>query len=228
VKVQDADVTISDIEMKADVSLVGLIAADLDADGTSPDISAFKVPVTIVPADPGLSSIRQLTAGPEFSVLNLIPGRYYVRVGALPAGWFVRSIDAAGQSAMDDPVEIFDGSDPIVVTVTRHATEILGTVRDARAVPAAGATVIIMPIASSGQSVWTPNRLRETRSSTAGVFTVRGLPPGEYLAVAIDDAVAENWQDERVVATLRTMAVRFSLQIGESKHLNLKQSVLRR
>jgi hypothetical protein len=158
----------------------------------------------------------------------LIPGRYYVRVGALPAGWFVKSIEAAGQDAMDDPVEIRDGSEGVLVTITNHATEILGTVRDARSVPATGATVLIMPIAPSGQSVWTPNRLRETRSSTAGVFTVKGLPPGEYLAVAIDDAVAENWQDERVVATLRTLAVRFSLQSGESKTLNLKQSVLRR
>ena len=228
VVVQDADVTIPDIELEPEVTLSGFIVAEPDAEGKAPDISAFKVPVTIAPAGSLLSGTRQLTAGPEFSAMHLIPGRYYVRVGALPAGWFVKSIEAAGQNAMDEPVEIFDGSDPILVTITTHATEILGTVRDARAVPAVGATVIIMPITSSGQSVWTPNRIRETRSSTAGVFTVKGLPPGEYLAIAIDDAVAENWQDERVVATLRTLAVRFSLEVGETKTLNLRQSVLRR
>ncbi|HEX5069936.1 MAG TPA: carboxypeptidase-like regulatory domain-containing protein [Vicinamibacterales bacterium] len=228
VKVGDADVTVPDIEMHPEVSLSGFVFGEPDADGKLPDISALRIPVTITPAGPGLSGARQLTANHEFNLQNLIPGRYYVQAGALPAGWFVKSIEAAGQNALDDPVEVFDGSDPVVVTITTHATEILGTVRDARAVPAAGATVIIMPIAPTGESVWTPNRIRETRSSTAGVFTVKGLPPGQYLAVAIDDAVAENWQDERVVATLRTLAVRFELQPGESKSLNLRQSVLRR
>jgi len=226
--VPSADVTIPDIEMQPDVILSGFVIPESDADGKIVDISSFRIPITIMPAAPGLSPATQVIAGPEFIDPYLIPGRYYVRVGVLPAGWFVKSIEAAGQDAMDDPVEVRDGTDGVLVTITNHATEILGTVRDARSVPAAGATVLIMPITPSGQSVWTPNRLRETRSSTAGVFTVKGLPPGEYLAVAIDDAAAENWQDERLVATLRTLAVRFSLQSGESKTLNLRQSVLRR
>jgi hypothetical protein len=227
VVVQDADITVPDLTMQSDVSLSGLVVAEPNADGVSADISTFKVPITIVPAAPGLSTLTHFTAGTEFSV-RLIPGSYYVRVGAMPAGWFVKSIVAAGHDAMDEAVEIGGNGALLDVTVTTRATEILGTVRDARSVPASGATVIIMPIAHSGQSVWTPNRVRETRSSTAGVFTVRGLPPGEYLVVAIDDAVAEGWQDERVVARLRTLAVRFTLGDTESKQLNLRLSVIRR
>lgn len=227
VRVADTDVTIPDIDMQPEVSVSGFVVPEMDAEGKIADISSFRIPITIAPATPGLSESRQAVAGPDFND-HVIPGRYYVRVGELPAGWFVQSIEAAGQNAMDDPVEIGDGGESILVTITTHATEILGTVRDASAVPVAGATVILMPIAPTGQSVWTPTRLRETRSSTAGVFTVKGLPPGDYLAVAIDDAAAENWRDERVVAMLRTMAVRFSMQAGEIKHLNLRQTVLRK
>ena len=226
VLVRDTDVTVPDLVMQADVSLSGLVIADPNADGTTADISTFRIPISIVPAGPGLSAAARFTAATEFSV-RLIPGSYYVRVGALPAGWFVKSIVAGSRSAMDDPAEISDGT-LLDITVTTHATEILGTVRDVRAVPASGATVIIMPVDHAGQSVWTPNRMRETRSSTAGVFTVRGLPPGEYLAVAIDDAAAEGWQDDRVVAKLRTMATRFTLGDAESKQLNLRLSALRR
>jgi protocatechuate 3,4-dioxygenase beta subunit len=226
--VQDADVEVPELTMQPDVSVSIVVAAEPDAEGKAADISFFKIPITIAPVGPGLSSPIHLTAGTEFTADDLIPGRYYVRIGALPAGWFVKSIQAAGQDAMDEPVEIGENGEPVVVTITTRATEILGTVRDALNQPAAGATVIIMPITSTGQSVWTPNRLRETRSSTAGVFTVKGLPPGEYLAVAIDDAVAEGWQDERVVATLRRQAIRFTLQVADSKSLNLRLSVLKR
>jgi len=225
--VQDADVTVPDVTMQPDVSLSGLVIAEPNADGVPADLRTFKIPITIVPAAPGLSNLTHFMAGTEFSV-RLIPGMYYLRVGAMPAGWFLKSIVAAGYDAMDDAVEIGGSGALLDVTVTTRASEILGTVRDTRSIPAPGATVIIMPIAHSGQSVWTPNRLRETRSSTAGVFTVKGLPPGEYLAVAIDDAVAEGWQDEHVMARLRTLAVRFTLGDGESKQLNLRLSVIRR
>ena len=129
---------------------------------------------------------------------------------------------------MDDPVEIGENGEP--PDRDRHDARD-GDSRDCSRCPsvqAAGATVIIMPIAQTDKPCGRPNRLRETRSSTAGVFTVKGLPPGEYLAVAIDDAVAEGWQDERVVARLRTLAIRFTLRRAESKQLNLRVSALRR
>jgi hypothetical protein len=51
---------------------------------------------------------------------------------------------------------------------------------------------------------------------------------GEYLIVAIDDALAEGWQDSRVLAQLRTLATRIVLREAETRTLELRLSALRR
>jgi hypothetical protein len=157
-----------------------------------------------------------------FSVSNLIPGKYFVRMGPLPRGWFLRSITAGGGDAMDDPIDLHDYDLSVAVTLTTRATEIIGTVRDSRMQAAPGATVIIVPMTSDGHAIWTPNRVRETRASTSGVFNVKGLPAGDYLVVAIDDAAAEGWQDPQKLASLRPFATQFTVHDSESLTLLLR------
>ena len=62
----------------------------------------------------------------------------------------------------------------------------------------------------------------------SGLFEISGLPAGEYLIVAFDDASADGLQDERVLAQLRTLATRVSLRNQESKTVNLKLSTVKR
>jgi hypothetical protein len=128
-------------------------------------------------------------------VRGLRPGEYLVRVSSTPAGWFVKSISVAGRDVSDAPLVISPGSEPIVtISFTDRSTEVMGTVRDARNYPVGGATVIAMP-AGSALNALHPVRTREVRSSRLGVFTISGLPPGDYFVVALDDAIADGWQD---------------------------------
>ena len=96
---------------------------------------------------------------------------------------------------------------------------------DGRLMQIPGAAIIVM---SAHDKQWTPNRTRYLRASTAGSFAIAGLPPGEYLIVAIDDALAEGWQDSRVLAQLRTLATRIVLREAETRTLELRLSALRR
>ena len=61
-----------------------------------------------------------------------------------------------------------------------------------------------------------------------GLFAVAGLPAGEYLIVAFDDAAGEGLQDERILRQLQTLATRVSLRDGESRALQIRLSVVRR
>jgi hypothetical protein len=152
-----------------------------------------------------------------------------MRVGALPPGWYLKSVTVAGRNALDDAIDVGEaGQDEIVVTLTPRGTEILGTVRDARTQVVAGAAIIIIPISANGDTAWTPHRTRETRTNAGGVFAISGLPPGDYYAVAIDDASAEGWQDTAVVASLRALATRITLRDQEFRTLNLRLSTLKR
>src|SRR5207342_2639058 len=96
-------------------------------------------------------------------------------------------------------------------------------VRDARGLAAPGATIIVMP-ATAGDAALNPIRTREVRASTAGVYNVVGLPPGDYLIVAIDDAAAEGWQEPSKLAALRSAAMRITLRPDEQRGIELRIS----
>ncbi len=226
VAVIDEDVTKLEVEMGGGRSIAG--AVTFAASASQPAAGPARVPVTLVPAAPGLSPTSKIAieADGTFTRTNLVPGPYYVRVGATPPGTYVRSISGGGHDALDAPVDLTDRDvDDIEITLTDRGTEIIGSVRDSRLLQIPGAAVIVM---SAHDKQWTPNRTRYLRASTAGSFIITGLPPGEYLLVAIDDAMAEGWQDSRVLAQLRTLATRIALREAESRTLELRLSAIRR
>ena len=81
---------------------------------------------------------------------------------------------------------------------------------------------------SAHDQQWTPNRTRYLRASTAGSFAITGLPPGEYLIVAIDDAMAEGWQDSRVLTQLRTLERGSRCAKRKARTLDLRLSTVKR
>jgi hypothetical protein len=92
------------------------------------------VPVTLVPAAPGLSPTSKiaLEADGTFTRTNLVPGPYYIRVGATPPGTYIRSISGGGHDALDAPVDLTDRDvDDIEITLTDRGTELIGSVRTA-------------------------------------------------------------------------------------------------
>ena len=162
----------------------------------------------------------------RFAAPQLIPGRYYIRMTALPAGLYVHAITERGTARLDQPVDASDGDVAgVEILLTDLPTEITGTVRNARNDVAAGAAVIVMP---AEEAAWTPHRTRLTRASTSGLFTLAGLPPGRYLIVAVDDAATEGWQDYRKLAQLRTLATRVEVRANETVTVRLRESVLKK
>jgi hypothetical protein len=116
------------------------------------------------------------------------------------------------QPALDRPVAISTPGSTVVVTLSQVPTRLEGGVRDSRSMIVAGATVLIMP-ATMPEGIVMPNRIRETRTNSYGVFVAEGLAPGSYLVAAVDDVAADGWQDPKVIAQLRTMATR--VRVGE-------------
>lgn len=222
--VDDADVDVLDVLMRNTTGISGEVVLERPS-GSGDNVNApNRLTITIAPASPGLSraTTLKLTGASAFSASNFIPGEYAVSVSGLPAGWSLKSITAGGHDALDNPVVVGDDGASLTVTLTTSGTEIIGTVRNSKMLAAAGVTIVILPVTTTGSAVWAPNRTREVRASANGIFFVFGLPPGDYLAVAMDDAVAEGWQDPRVIATLRTQATRFALKDAETKLLQLR------
>jgi hypothetical protein len=53
------------------------------------------------------------------------------------------------------------------------------------------------------------------------VYTLRALPAGDYLIVAVDDDVAGRWKDPAFLEAASRVATPFSIAWGETKTLNL-------
>jgi hypothetical protein len=230
VMVDDDDVDVGDVVMRQAVGVMGSISLERDRTGTPSRARVSGITLGLAPAGPGLSAATSLVSDVNgvFAPRHLVPGRYYVRVGAIPPGWFLKSVQAGGHNVMDMPVDITEAGATIRVTLSERTTELVGTVRDSRMIAASGAAVIVMPVTPKGEAVWAPNRTRETRASVTGVFAIEGLPPGEYLVVAIDDAQADGWQDPQVMAALRTMGTRLTLRDQGVQTMQIRLGTIKR
>ncbi len=220
VMVLDDDVHGLEVEMRIGRPASGTVSAPAG-------IEWSRVSIAIVPAVSGLSrATAPRVVNGDFQTSPLVPGDYDVRVTGLPPGLYLEGISVNGQDALDEPARLGGSDDSdISITLTSHPTTIAGAVRDARMQPASGAAILVLPAAASR---WSPNRTRQARASMNGQFAITGLPPGDYLIVAIDDALAEGWQDERSIAQLRTLGTRLSLKGQDTRTLQLRLSTLKR
>lgn len=129
----------------------------------------------------------QFGADGRFETSSLLPGRYVVSASRLPPNWIVKSVMISGRDATSMPFELTSADiTGVVVTYTDQTTILNGQVT----VPA-GATddptwIFVFPADVAG---WLGDGMimERTRTMTAqpgGSFTVRDLPPGEYVAAA--------------------------------------------
>ena len=171
-----------------------------------------------------------------FAVGDLVPGKHYIRVtGGAPAAaqgrgqgsaqvqWTLKSVIVAGQEVSDQPVDLKPGQnlDNVTVVLTDRTTEISGTVRDGRSEPLSGFTVIVF---SSEPQFWgaQSRHIRATRTDTAGTFRVSGMPPGDYLAVAVDAVEQGEWFDPAYLEQIRPGARQITINEGEKKTQDLR------
>ena len=171
------------------------------------------------------------TVDPDFHFRSgeLPPGDYLIRWGAgvLP-DWAIESITRNGTDALDRPITVGNGdADGVVVTLTDRISEVTGVVRKPNNAADADAAVIVFPV---NQALWSDYgldspRLRYVRVDANGVYRVRALPAGDYLAVALDDALTEPWATRAFLEQWSRSASRFSIAVGAKHALDLRTVV---
>ena len=126
----------------------------------------------------------RLNADAAFS-LEFVAGQRRLNLTP-PAGWAVESV-RLGNRDMTNAVFDFDHGDidGIEVRLTSKVTEVSGTLADANRATVTDGTIVLFP---DDASRWNPGSrfLAAVRVGRNGHFRHRGLPAGEYLAVAVD------------------------------------------
>jgi uncharacterized protein (DUF2141 family) len=132
--------------------------------------------------------------GPDgtFRFPSIVPGRWVIT--GLPAGgWTVKSVRAGGRE-VESALEIGPGQmvEDLVVTFTDRPSELSGTLTDAGGRPASEYFVIAFGV---DPAAWGPHsrRIQSARPASDGVFSMKGLPAGEYYLAALTDVEPGEW-----------------------------------
>ncbi|HET9468991.1 MAG TPA: carboxypeptidase-like regulatory domain-containing protein [Vicinamibacterales bacterium] len=155
--------------------------------------------------------------------LRGIAGPQLIRVQALPAGWALKSITIDGADITDAPYDFKPGVNVsgLVVTLTDRLSEITGNVRDARGQAVMDYVLVAFP---EDAKLWGPQSryVQTTRPNQNGTFSIKGLPPGRYLAAVVPALENGLQNDPAVLDQLRPHAHSFSLAEGQMLNLNLE------
>ena len=110
--------------------------------------------------------------------------------------------------------------DDVEVVLSSKVSRITGGVSDDKG-PVADYALVIFP---SDPTKWIVRSrfVQLVRPTQQGRFDVRGVPPEDYLAIALPSVEGSEWQDPEFLQQLRAQATPFVLGEGESRTLDLE------
>ena len=156
-----------------------------------------------------------------FSITGIF-GAARVRV-TVPDGWMMKAVLHDGRDISDMLVEAKTGEQmsSVQIILSNRVTTVAGQVVDDKGVPVADGTVLVF---ASQAEKWFENSryVRATRPDEQGGYEIKGLPPGEYLAVAVDYVQEGMWNDPDFLESMRKSAQRLALSDGESRSISLR------
>jgi hypothetical protein len=198
-------------------------------EGATPPPDPSKVRVIPAPVNfatgpvGGTPSVSVTNSDWTFEVKNMTGSRAItVPVGA--EGWKLKSVLRDGKDITDQPIDFRDVDVTVEITLTSTLSTVTGIVTDGNK-PMADCQVIVF---SDDATKWAfPSRhVMSGRTDTKGIFTVSGLPPGNYLAIALPPRQGQNAQDPVALEQYRGLAT--SLTIHEGTQTTVALRVVRR
>jgi protocatechuate 3,4-dioxygenase beta subunit len=226
ISIEGADVTNLTLTGTGGGTVSGRVALE---DGVSSPMPAVTVGISerwLGQPDPSMLGIFRnrfvpATASQDgtFSVDHVI-GPAYFNV-TLPDGWIVRSVVSAGRDLTDAPVEMRSGENltGVIITITNRITRLSGTL-SAGSASAVDGTVIVFPV--DAQKRFDYSRfIKAARPDQKGRYEIKGLPPGDYLAVALEYVEDGAWHEPAYLQSLQDRARPVTLTLSEPQTLPL-------
>ncbi len=151
------------------------------------------------------------------------PGKFRLTLfGQLP-GWSIRSVRYRGVDITDAGMEFRPNEDvaDVEIELTNRATDVSGLVTNAKGDALKDYSIVVFP---QDRDKWTPSSryMRTVRPDQDGRYKVNGLPPGEYRVIALDYVDPNEWNSPEFLDGIRSKAMSFSVNEGETKTVDLR------
>jgi hypothetical protein len=171
------------------------------------------------------TSPLQVGDGWRFRIDGLVPG-LLTPATALPGvraplgRWWVKSAVANGRDLLDAPLELRESLADVVVTFTERPSELAGSVSDREGHLAPQTWVVAF---SADPRFWFANsrRVAAVRTDAAGRYSIKNLPPGDYLVITSVDLERSEWFDPSVLERLAPNARRITIQEQDTRTVDL-------
>jgi hypothetical protein len=152
--------------------------------------------------------------------LQGLRGRGFIRAGTM-SDWQMKEVRREGVDVTDTPLDFATDVDGLEIELTQRETTVSGGVSDDRGGEALDATVIVF---ADDPGKWGPQSrfIESARPDQQGRFTIKGLPPGRYVAIAVGYLQPGEEKDPDMLEGWRERATRFTLSEGETLTLALK------
>ena len=173
------------------------------------------------PGGPGNPDSGRVKDDWTFSVTGLYgPARLRA---SLPDGWMMKAILQGGRDLTDTVFDV-KGNDTLAgidIVVSNRVTSVDGQLTDGKGVPLADGTIIVF--ANEPEKYAEDSRfVRSARPDQQGRWQIKGLPAGEYLAVAVDYVEDGQWNDPEYLESIRRYAQKLALGEGGAQAISLK------
>jgi len=183
--------------------------------------------VTAAPLVPGIGGVSasRVTDSGDFSI-DALTGQQTFRIGAgnspVPPTVALKAVRVSGQDITDQGVDLSGREEVsnIQVVLTTRISQVSGTVLD-DAKPAANCDVLVFS-ANAARWGYRTRYVGRAHADRDGRFLVRGLPPDDYLVVAVPFLEVGDETDPQRLEHLRPFAVPMPLGDAETKTITLR------
>ena len=157
--------------------------------------------------NPGFAELKE---DGTFSIVGVF-GRSRLRI-TLPEDWAVKAVLHDSRDIAELPIELRSGEvlSGVQVIVTKRVTSVTGQLVDEKGAPLSDGTVIVFA-ADSGRWVEDSRFVRSARPDQQGQWRIRGLPPGDYLAVAVESVEDGQWNESEYLESIRRYGQKVTL-----------------
>jgi hypothetical protein len=202
VDIKDRDITGITLGLSSGATLNGEVS--VTGAGTTP-IRLDSLRITLQALDslpPQVTSaigLTQVDATGKFSIPYVAEAKYRINIAGLPPTAYVSDIRLSGANAFDDgfTFNAREAQSSMRIAINADGETVEGTVKGTGTQPAAGATVVLVPVSSRRQN---PAMYKTAVTDEAGHFVLRGVAPGQYTVFAWEYVLTGAWQNADFIA----------------------------
>lgn len=157
----------------------------------------------------------------KFNIAQVAPGQYDVVVSGLAENGYVKSIRYGEADVIANGLDLNAGtSGNLDIVVSPYGAEITGTATNAEGNAQSGTVVLLVP-ATDRQRI---DLFKTANADQSGAYQFRGVAPGDYLLVALEDHERGAEFDPKYIEPFEKQAEKVSLRerATESKPLKVQ------